>query len=280
MEINVIKNSGETEPLDLKKIRTACLRVGASEIDVEKIMQDIPVFLYDGITTKEIYQKVRGLLKKYSVYSEIRFRLKEDMMNMGPSGFPFENYFSQILKHYGYNTKTGIIVKGACIDHEIDIIAEDLEKEERYLVECKYHNIFEIYSGLKEMLYTYARFLDLKDGFEKGVCERFDNVWFVTNTKISDDAIKYGECKGIKLLGWAYPHNNGLEDLVMRKNLYPITVLEFIDKKTLDKFFKAGIILIKDLDTFSVEKISEMTEISLDIIKEIISNYEILKHSN
>ncbi len=279
MEINVIKNSGEIEPLDLKKIRNACLRSGASQIIVNNVIHEIQVFLYDGITTKEIYQRVRGLLRKYSVYSEIRFRLKEAMINMGPSGFPFESYFTKILKHYGYNTKSGIVLHGACIDHEIDIIAEDFRKE-KYMIECKYHNAFGIYSGLKDILYTYARFLDLKDGYEKGMCEHLDNVWFVTNTKISNNAVKYGECKSIKLLGWAYPLNNGLEEIIKQKNLYPITVLEFIDKKTLNKFYKAGIILIKDLEIYSIKQLSEVTEISRNKLEEIIRIYKTLNNSN
>ncbi len=279
MEINIIKNSGKTEPLDLQKIRIACKRAGASQIIVDNVMQEISVFLYDGISTKEIYRKVRDLLKKYSIYSAARFRLKGAMVKMGPSGFPFEIYFNQILKHYGYKTKTNIFLKGVCANHEIDIIAEDSKKKKKYLVECKYHNTFGVYTGLKETLYTYARLLDLKDGYEKGICEYLDNTWLVTNTKISNEAIKYGECKNIKLLGWKYPNNKGLEKLIQQKNLYPITVLDFIDKKTLNKFFKTDIILIKDVDTYSTKKLSEITEISQNKIEEIKDNLTILKNS-
>lgn len=32
----------------------------------------------------------------------------------------------------------------------------------RYMIECKFHNV-PIYTGLKEVMYTYARFLDVKD---------------------------------------------------------------------------------------------------------------------
>lgn len=190
MEINIIKNSGKTEPLDLQKIRIACKRAVASQIIVDNVMQEVSVFLYDGISTKEIYRKVRDLLKKYSIYSAARFRLKGAMVKMGPSGFPFEIYFNLILKHYGYKTKTNIFLKGVCANHEIDIIAEDSKKKKKYLVECKYHNTFGVYTGLKEILYTYARLLDLKDGYEKGICEYLDNTWLVTNTKISNEAIK------------------------------------------------------------------------------------------
>ena len=137
MSINVVKASGDIEPLDLNKVRRACMRTGASEVIAEKVLRDVQNSLFDGISTKEIYQTVCKLLKQYSYYSEDRFRLKESMMNMGPSGFPFETYVNEILKNYGYKTTQNVVLKGVCANHEIDIVAEENSSNSmRFLIEC------------------------------------------------------------------------------------------------------------------------------------------------
>ena len=58
-------------------------------------------------------------------------------------------------------------MKGKCASHEIDVIA-DKGDSLRYMIECKYHNSQGIYTGLKEALYTHARFLDLNNGYKLG----------------------------------------------------------------------------------------------------------------
>ena len=270
MSINVVKASGDIEPLDLNKVRRACMRTGASEVIAKKVLRDVQNSLFDGISTKKIYRTVCKLLKQYSYYSEARFRLKESMMNMGPSGFPFETYVNEILKNYGYKTTQNVVLKGVCANHEIDIVAEEnSSNSKRFLIECKYHNAFGIYTGLKQVLYTYARLLDLQEGYNKGICERIDGAWLVTNTKISREAVKYGECKGLNLLGWRYPPDKGLEWMIEQKNLFPVTVLGFIGKKSLEKFSKAGVMLVKDLESLNAKNLSEMTGISQSEIRVI-----------
>jgi hypothetical protein len=276
----VVKASGEMEPLDLNKVRRSCEQVEASPETIEKVIQAVSDFAYDGITTQKIYRKVRSVLKKYARYAEARFRLKEAMIKMGPSGFPFETYINEVLKNYGYSTRIRTILKGVCANHEIDIIAEESSsKSEKYLVECKYHNAFGIYTGLKETLCTYARLLDLQEGYMKGVCENLDKAWLVTNTKISREAVKYGECKGIKLLGWNHPLDNGLEQLIQEKDLYPVTVLDFVDRDSLNKLSKTGIMLMKNLEILSIKKLSEITEISLNKLEQIHSDLIKMKKS-
>lgn len=280
MEITVVKASGETEPLDLNKIRRSCERVGASPEVIEKVVQEISDLVYNGMTTKKIYIMVRNILKKYARYSEARFRLKEAMIKLGPSGFPFESYINEVLKEYGYSTRIRTMLKGVCANHEIDIIAQSqIPSSEKYLVECKYHNAFGIYTGLKETLYTHARLLDLQDGYRKGVCELLNKAWLVTNTKISKEAVKYGECKDIKLLGWNHPQNNGLEQLIKEKDLYPVTVLDFVDQISLNKFSKSGIMLIKNLELLRTQDLAEITEISTNKLEQIQDDLKRMKRN-
>jgi len=271
--VYVVKASGEAEPLDLNKVKEACLRSGTSIETAEEIAQKVSKFAHDGISTREIYRRVFQLLKKYEYPSALKFSLKEAIMRMGPSGFPFETYVSEILKHHGYRTRTRKILKGACTNQEVDIIVEEeLPERKKYMVECKYHNSSGIYTGLKETLYTYARLLDLKEGYEKGFCERMDGAWLVTNTKISTEAKKYGECKGLKLIGWRYPPERGLERLIEEKSLYPITILESVNKNYLEKLSNIGVIMLKNLQTIKPEVLSKKANIPLKKLNKILEN--------
>ncbi len=274
MVIHVVKVSGEIEPLDINKVREACLRAGASQEAAELILNKLRQFVYEGISTKEIYGRVFKLLEKYAYPSAIKFGLKEAIMRMGPTGFPFETYISQILKQHGYRTRTNAIIRGSCVNHEIDIIVEEESHNgnKRYMVECKYHNASGIYTGLKETLYTYARLLDLKEGSEKGLCEPFDGAWLITNTKISADALNYGICRDLRLIGWRYPPKKGLEKFIEEKNLYPITILKSIDKKSLQKFSRAGIMLLKDLEGMKLKDLSTKTQITQTKLTKILND--------
>lgn len=59
-------------------------------------------------------------------------------MELGPSGFPFEKFISEILKFQGFAVQVGVIVEGHCVKHEIDVVAE--KGEEHFMIECKFHN--------------------------------------------------------------------------------------------------------------------------------------------
>ena len=112
-------------------------------------------------------------------------------MLMGPSGFNFESYIAQILEGHGYKIESiRTKLKGRCVEHEIDLIAVSPAEARRIMVECKYHNFSGAYTGLKDALYTHARFLDLNGGDKR----QFDNEMLVSNTKISQDALQYAKC--------------------------------------------------------------------------------------
>lgn len=54
----------------------------------------------------------------------IRYDLKRALMELGPSGYPFEKLISDLLRKFGYRTKTNLTLQGKCVSHEIDVIAE------------------------------------------------------------------------------------------------------------------------------------------------------------
>lgn len=255
-EIYVIKANGQSVPFDRYKVQATCIRAGASKNLAQRVSNKIREQIHDGITTKEIYNMVLNVLAAEDEGQVIkhRYRLKESIMLMGPAGFPFEIYVGEILGHYGFSIKsTRTQVKGKCVKHEVDIIAYSNPTGKRYLVECKYHNSPGIYTGLKEALYTHARFLDLGELFNKEM--------LVCNTKVSDDVITYSKCIGQELLCWRYPHDKGLEKMIEDKGLYPITILGLSSKELL-VLSQFKVMLAKDLLATDMNKLSRETNIS------------------
>lgn len=261
----VVKASGETEKFDPKKIERTCLKAGASEELAEKISKEVEKKSYDGISTKEILHIALYLLNKEKPEVAAKYDLKGSIFRLGPAGFTFEHLIGEIFKEYGYATKVHSIIRGACVSHEVDIIAT--KSNDNYMIECKYHNIPGIYTGLREALYTYARFLDLQDGFKKGLCRKFNQPWLVCNTKFSEDAIQYSNCKDMRLIGWNYPENQGLEYLIEKNKLYPITMIRSLDSESLEKLATVGLVLIKDLVKIDIKELSEVTKINKNKLK-------------
>jgi len=261
MELLIVKASGQREPFNSEKVFEACVRAGASPALAKSIADQIKGMLYEGISTREIYHEVRRLLEASRVEVAARYSLKEALMRLGPAGFPFETYIGELLQEYGYETKLRTIVEGFCVKHELDIIA--VEKagsvSKTHMIECKYHNAPGIITGVKEVMYTYARFLDLKEGWEHGKCGSFDQAWLVCNTKSSLDAQAFARCRGIRLLCWRYPEGEGLESLIDRRALYPITVLPSLKSEYVEDFSRNKIMLVKDLARYDLKRLEAST---------------------
>jgi len=255
----VVKASGETEKFDPEKIKRTCMKAGASEELANKIAREVEKKSYDGISTKDILHIASSLLKKEKPIVAARYDLKGAIFRLGPAGFTFEHLIGEIFKEYDYETKVHSIIRGKCVSHEIDIIVT--KDDDNYMVECKYHNIPGIYTGLREALYTYARFLDLQDGFKSGFCRKFNQPWLVCNTKFSEDAIQYANCKDMRLIGWNYPANQGLEYLIEKDRLYPITMLRKLDGDSLERLANVNLLLVKDLIRIDIKEISQITKI-------------------
>ena len=259
------------EEFQPRKIMRTMRSAGASEEAAKRVLNKIEGVLYDGITTKEILKRVKSLLQKEELHAGMRYDLKGAMMRMGPAGFAFETFVSEILSHYGYKTKLRSILQGRCAQHEIDVIAERTSgAARRCLIECKYHNMAGLSVELKDVLYTYARFLDLNEGSEIGKGEWFDEVWLVSNTRPSPDAAKYANCRGMKLLCWKCPRGRGLEEMISEKKLYPVTILRSVDKATLNNLFLANLMLAKDFVTHDMNYLKEKTKLGEEKLRKLV----------
>lgn len=246
MSFYITKASGEQEVFDPAKFKRSLKRAGASTKDITNLIQEIEE-VADLRTTKQIYRYALQKLKLIDRPAATRYNLKNALAALGPTGFSFEKYAAKLFEQMGFAVTLNQIMKGACIEHEIDFVAE--KNNTALLVECKFHTLHALKSDLKIALYVHARLQDIeklwKDTPFHGQETR--EAWIVTNTKFSTQAIRYAECAGIKLLGWSYPAHKSLPDLINEIGLHPITALTTLKRKHQRELIQKGIVLCREL---------------------------------
>jgi ATP cone domain/Restriction endonuclease len=210
----ILKANGKREAFDVEKLKSSLLRAGAEEGQVEEVTKSVAENLHDGMSTHDIYAHAFKILHNLHEPVAKRYSVRKALMNLGPSGFLFEDLIAEIMKEKGFETLTRQTVLGGCVPHEVDVIAWNPDK--LIMVEAKFHNELGTKSDLKVALYVKARIDDLKDNtFNYGNRERkVDEGWLVTNTKFSSTAIHYGVCQNLVMIGWNYPEKGNLQDLI------------------------------------------------------------------
>ena len=246
-EIKIIKASGQESIFDISKLIGSLKRAGASPQMANRIADEIASTLEDGMSTKEIYQQAFTKLKKHSRPTAARYKLKKAIMELGTSGYPFEQYIAALLQEQGFQTIVGAYMEGHCVTHEIDVIAKkDLV---HYICECKFHNRQDRNCSIKVPLYIHSRFNDVKKALKEKV--RYKGMrhqgWIFTNTRFTSDALKYGKCVGLHLVGWDYPHGQGIKDLTDRAGIHPITCLTSLASKEKSALLEHEIVHVRDL---------------------------------
>lgn len=259
-QINVTKASGEQEPFDETKLRRSLNGAGASDELINTITSSIKDLLTEGISTRKIYKEAFRQLRSESQRVAGRYKLKEAIMELGPTGFPFERFIAEILNRSGFKTEVGVKVQGDCVSHEIDVIA--VKDDHYYMVECKFHNKKENRCSVQVPLYIQSRFLDVKKNWiaQSGHTGKEHTGFVVTNTRFTQDALDYGECAGLELLSWDYPKGNGLKDRIGKLNLHPITCLSSLTKAEKELLLGNGIVLTVQL----YENKNSLKEIGID----------------
>lgn len=244
---NVTKASGEQEKFDESKLRGSLANAGADKEIIDRICDSVNEMMYDGIPTKKIYKQAFRLLREYSDRTAGRYKLKEAILELGPTGYPFEQFIAELLNLLGYETETSKIVEGHCVSHEIDVIAR--KEHEHFMVECKFHNRQDHKCNVKVPLYIQSRFIDVgKYWNNKGGHENHHHIaWVVTNTRFTDDAREYGNCMGLKLLSWDYPKSKGLKDLVANVNLHPVTCLSNLTDEETQQLLERDVVFCSQI---------------------------------
>jgi len=264
----IIKKTGIIEDFDENKLIQSLINVGADYEIAKKICYTIYNKIPALIKADELWKLVLKELKKYHLGFATKYNLKKAIYNLGPTGFPFERYFAKILAEYGYETIINEWVDGSCLSYEIDIIA--VKEEERYIVECKFHNQEGVKSDLKTVLYVFGRWIDIQTNYP------YLKSWLATNTKISEEGIKFAECKNIKITAWKYPPGESLEKLIEGKQVYPITILLSGNKFIYSKLVENNFVIIQDLLRYKPEEISNITGVDVDKIKKLVEEIKYL----
>lgn len=241
------KYSGEYEAFDINKLINSLRRSQADEDLIQDIAQEVQEQIEEGMTTKKIYQLAFKMLKLRSRVSASKYKLKKALMELGPTGFPFERFVSKLLTHEGFVTQVGVIVQGNCVQHETDVIAQ--QDNEHYMIECKYHSDQGRVCNVKVPLYIHSRFLDVEKQWErqKGHEAKIHKGGLYTNTRFTSDAIQYGKCVGLLLTSWDYPRGDGLKNRIDKSGLHPLTALTTLTKAEKMKLLDKGLVLCKEL---------------------------------
>ena len=267
---DVIKSSGEKVKFSLDRLRASLSKSGADKQTVNQIIDKVQEELYDGISTKEIYNRAFALLKKKGSYLASKYKLKKAIYELGPTGYPFERFISAILKYSGYETRVSEIMQGQCVTHEIDVVAN--KNGTTTVIECKFHSEEGRNCNVKVPLYIVSRFKDVKSHWDsKPQDTKLDEGWVVTNTRFTEDALQFGKCIGLYLLSWDYPKNDGLRDRIDRLGLYPITTSTLLTNREKQFLLSRDVVLCKDLigDVFFLDHLGISETRKSKILNEI-----------
>ena len=243
----ITKMSGEKDLFDESKLIGSLERSGADDATILYITDNIKSLLFDGISTREIYKKAFQLLRNSSRPTAARYKLKKAILELGPTGYPFENFIGEVLRYQGFEVEVGVIVEGHCVSHEIDVIA--IKDNRHYIIECKFHSDQARKCDVKIPLYIKSRFDDVEKERMKNPKNngKIHKGWIFTNTRFTTDAIQYGNCAGLGLVSWDSPAGSSLRERIDVAGLHPITSLTTLNRKEKQMIIEQDIVLCLSL---------------------------------
>lgn len=235
----VKKADGSLEPFSEEKVIASIKRAGIPDNMHEKVLQHVTAKIYDGIPTSEVFHHIIEFLDTSLPFAKSKYTLKQAIMDLGPTGYPFEDYIAQLLQREKFNTVTRSFITGTCVTHEVDVVAS--KDNHKVMTEVKFHNSNGIKTDIQVVLYTKARFEDIaeKHGFTQSMV--------VTNTKATTDAITYAHCVGMQIMTWSYPEGSSLRELVEKYHLYPITSLTTLSTSQKQTLLENSVVLCQQL---------------------------------
>lgn len=243
----IIKADGTNEIFNQELLTRSLERSGASELTAKQIAETITSTVAPGTSSKEIYTRAFSLLRREARPVAARYALRRALLELGPTGHPFEDFISHLYRTEGWQVETRKIIKGKCVSHEVDFYASNKEQNEFLAAELKYHNDSGYKTDLKVALYVKSRFDDIFACDESVRSCPIDRGILVTNTKFTSEAIAYAECSGVELLGWGYPANNNLFIRMSRAKVYPITTLTGLSRAEKFLLIERGVIAVDEV---------------------------------
>lgn len=263
----VIKADGSKQPFNRNKVEQTCKNMGVKDKDAEEIATIIEKKIHDGTETNKILKMIRReIVERYPALKYKR-DLRGALAYLRPKP-DFERYIQKLLTEYNFKINPNQIIRGRCVENEIDAIAQ--KDDEIYLVEIKHHRNYHQRTGLDEARIAWAVMEDITEGYKLGVNNiKVDNTIIICNTKFSNHAKQYAECRGIKYMSWNSPQNQNLKKLIEKKELYPITYLETLRKEEIERITRTGIVFLKEITIWNIKRIQQKTGIREERLKEI-----------
>ncbi|MBN1549624.1 restriction endonuclease [Candidatus Babeliales bacterium] len=242
----IVKASGDKELFSAQKFERSLRRAGADKALIKQLTAKV-LKQPDLNTTKKIYSYAYKKLKRDYPPIAARYNLKSAIVDLGPTGFPFEYFVAEIFRAKGYTAHVDQVLTGKCVDHEVDIVLEKDNKH--FMVECKFHK-GRMKSDVKTPLYIKARFDDVTQAQgSKNNKHKLDQAIVVTNTKFTSVADRYGTCAGMQMISWSRPKGATLARMIDEEGLHPITALTSLTNKQKKELIDRGLILCKDIKT-------------------------------
>lgn len=269
--MDIKKTTGEVVPFKEDKFYTSMRSAGIEHSLAQEVLRMVTHEKNNLISTDALHSATQQVLvEKNELALAARYNLKRAIVDLGPSGYPFEQFIAHVFRAYGYEAKTNQTIQGKCVQHEVDVVAE--KEGMRYMIECKHHHFSGAKTNVKVSLYVYARFLDVSQSWSIQDGKSVDQYkpWLVTNTKMTSDAIAYAECVGMKLLAWHYPRHKGLNELIEFKQLYPVTVLPYLSKKINRALIQNNIVMAAQVKEYQPDALGNMLKIKPDAAANII----------
>lgn len=165
LAVFVRKADGTKQLFDRAKVVRTCRRMGATREVAEAIARKVERNIYDDIESRKILQMIFRQLSKYrpAVKHQIDLRKALSLMNPKPD---FERFIQILLGEHGYEVTPNRIIRGKCVEHEVDAVAR--KNGETYIVEVKHHYNDHTPTGLDVSRIARAVFEDVTEGFKLG----------------------------------------------------------------------------------------------------------------
>lgn len=245
MPRHVIKSDGEKQGFSENKLRRSLRRAGVDGATADIVMQSIKAEK-KALSTEEIHKGVYKKLLQKNRPLAARYNLKRALTDLGPSGYPFEQFFARLLAAKGYNVTTNKIIRGLCVSHEVDVLGR--KGDRHFVFECKFHNRTRYKSDIQTVLYMKARYDDIRARWEKKKSEKghLHKVWIVTNTQFTSEAQRYARCADVGLMAWRQPSGHSLAEMIEETGLHPITALTSLTKKQKQYIVSHDLVLCRE----------------------------------
>lgn len=243
----VTKSDGSKEPFDARKLRDSLVSARASLEVADEIVASITQTIRPNDTTARIYQAAHKMLARRERPVASRYGMRRSLLELGPTGFPFEKFVGELYRAEGYDVAIGEMLYGSCVSHEVDVLAWD--DQDLIALEAKFHNDLAFKTDTKVVLYVKARVEDLQTHEHKiaGKSRAVTRGAIATNTKFTDTAETYAACNGIELLSWETPRGDNLYDRMGRHGVFPVSCLTSLSAREKRLIAEVGVVDTKTL---------------------------------